>query len=169
MMYKLRKRIAKAKSECTAFDNIRLYSHNCGDFVFYNFRSSYLEKIAEDKNRELNVKARKQAAEYYLEVLFLQYNTLLFNCEKSFNEIINFRLFDEFISPLFEGKTFDQYLIITMVRSLANVILLRVWAKLLLLRQRAIQEEENSKKQKESRQENLLANLALSAAEQIQN
>ena len=56
-----------------------------------------------------------------------------------------------------------------MVRSLANVILKRVWAKLLLLRQRAIQEEENSKKQKESRQENLLANLALSAREQIQN
>ena len=54
IMYKLRKQIAKAKFECTAFDNIRLYSHNCGDFVFYksmNFRSSYLEKIAEDKNR----------------------------------------------------------------------------------------------------------------------
>ena len=34
MMYKLRKRIAKAKAECTAYDNIRLYSHNFGDFVF---------------------------------------------------------------------------------------------------------------------------------------
>ena len=37
------------------------------------------------------------------------------------------------------------------------------------LRQRSIQEEENSKKQKESSQEDLLANLASSAREQIQN
>ena len=95
-----------------------MYSHNLGDFVFLksmNFRSSYLENIADEKNKELNSKARKQAAEYYLEVLYLQYNTLLINCERSFNEIINFRLFDEFIVPLFEGKTFDQYLIILMV------------------------------------------------------
>ena len=131
-------------------------------------KSIISDTINEGKNRELNSKARKEAAEYYLEVLFLQYNTLLFNCEKSFNEIINFRLFDEFIRPLFEGKTYDQYLIILLVRSLANVILKKVWAKLLLLRQRSIQKEENSKKQKEGHQESLLANLALSACEQIQ-
>ena len=85
-MYKLRKRIAKAKAECTAYDNIILYSHNFGDFVFYksmNFRSSFLESLAEEKNKEVNIKARKQAVDYYLEVLFRQYNTLLFNCEKS--------------------------------------------------------------------------------------
>ena len=105
-----------------------MYSHNFGDFVFYrsmNFRSTYLETLAEGKNKELNTKARKMAAEYYLEVLFLQYNTLLFNCEKSY-EIINFRLFDYIIRPLFEGKTYDQYLIILLVRSLANVILKKV-------------------------------------------
>ena len=85
------------------FNNIRMHSHNFGDFVFYrsmNFRSTYLETLAEGKNRELNTKARKLAAEYYLEVLFMQCNTLLFICEKSFNEIINFRLFDEFIRPV---------------------------------------------------------------------
>ena len=58
-----------------------------------------------------------------MEVLFLQYNTLLLNVENSFAEKISFRLFDKFIVPLFEGKTFDQYLIILVVRSLANVIL----------------------------------------------
>ena len=73
-----------------------------------------------------------------------------------------------FIRPLFEGKTYDQYLIILLVRSLANVILKKVWAKLILLRQKSIVEEENSKKQKEGHQESLLANLALSAREQIQ-
>ena len=83
--------------------------------------------------------------------------------------MLNFRSFYEFIVPLFEGKTFDQYLIILMVQSLANVILKKVWARLLLLRQRLLQEEENPRKQKESRQENLLADLALSAQEQTQN
>jgi len=52
MMYTLRKKIKKAQAETTSFDNIRLYSHNFGDFVFYksmNFRSSFLETLAEDK------------------------------------------------------------------------------------------------------------------------
>ena len=66
-------------------------------------------------------KAKADCMEYQLEVLFLQYNTLLFNCEKYFNEMINFRLFNEFIVPLFEGKPFDQYLIILMVRSLGAI------------------------------------------------
>ena len=91
----------------------------------------------------------------------MQYNTLLFNCERSFNEIINFRLFDEIRRPLFEGKTYDQYLIILLVRFLANVILKKVWAKLLLLRDKSIKDEENTNKQKESRQESLLADLAI--------
>ena len=77
-------------------------------------------------------------------------------------------MFDEIIRPLFEGKTYDQYLIILLVRSLANVILKKVWAKLLLLRDKSIKDEENTKKQKESRQESLLADLAISAREQIQ-
>ena len=148
-----------------------MYSNNFGDFVFYrsiNFRSTYLENLAEGRNKELNTKARKMAAEYYLEVLFMQYNTLLFNCERSFHEIINFNLFDEIIRPLFEGKTYDQYLIILLVRSLANVILKKVWAKLLLLRDKSIKDKENTKKKKESRQESLLADLAISAREQIQ-
>ena len=161
----------KAKAESIAFDNIRLYSHNFGDFVFYksmNFRSSYLKTLAENKNRELNHKARRQAAEYHLEVLFLQYNTLLFNCERYFNEIINFRLYEEFIIPWFDGKTYDQYLIIIMVRSLFNVIFKRIWAKLILLRQRVLKMEENSRKQKEDNQDRKMAEMGLSATEQIQ-
>ena len=95
-----------------------------------------METIAEEKNKEMNLKVRKQAAEYFIEVLFLQYNTLLYNCEKYYHEIIHFRLFNEFIVPLFDGKMYDQYLVILMVRSLANVILRRIWVQLLLLRQK---------------------------------
>ena len=36
MMYKLRKKIAKPKAECTSFDNIRMYSHNFGDFMYHD-------------------------------------------------------------------------------------------------------------------------------------
>jgi methyltransferase-like protein len=150
MMHTLRKKIQKAQAEAMAFDNIKQYSHNFGDFVFYksmNFRSHYLETIAEDKNKEMTLKVRKQAAEYFIECLFLQYNTRLYNCEKYYHEMIHFRLFNEFIVPLFDGKMYDQYLVILMVRSLANVILRRVWVQLLLLRQKTIQEEINARQQ----------------------
>ena len=81
-MYRLIKKIAKAKTEYLAFDNTRMYSQNFGDFVFcksMNFRSNYLETLAEEKNRELNSKARKQAAEYHLEtcvISSIQYSAI---------------------------------------------------------------------------------------------
>ena len=50
----------------------------------------------------------------------------MLNCEKSFMERINFRLFVDFIVPIFDGKTFDQYLIIVMVLSLANATVKRI-------------------------------------------
>ena len=114
-----------------------------------NFRSSYLEDLAKSRNNALNVEARTKAAEYYLEVLILQYNTLLFNCEKMYMELINYNLFVDFIVPLFDGKTFDQYLIILMVRSLANVIFKKIRDRLILLKQRIMKQEENSRTQKE--------------------
>ena len=101
MIYKLRKKITKAKAECKAYDNIRQYTHNFVDFVFYesmNFRSSFLENLAAEKIKELNQKARKEAVEHYLEVMLLQYNTLLFNCDTSFKELINYKLFVVFKS-----------------------------------------------------------------------
>ena len=113
-----------------------------------NFRSSYLEALAKTRNDALNAEAKAKAAEYFLEVLVLQYNTHLFNCEKQYMELINYKLFVDFIVPLFEGKTFDQYLIILMVRSLANVIFKKIWARLVLLRQRHLKTEENTKMQK---------------------
>ena len=133
-----------------------------------NFRSSYLEDIAKDKNNALNVEARAKAAEYYLEVLIMQYNTLLFNCEKTYMELINYRLFVDFIVPLFYKKQFDQYLIILMIRSLANVIFKKIWAKLIVLKQRQTKQEENTRLQKEEYQERKLNDMTLSATEQIQ-
>ena len=88
-----------------------------------NFRSHYLESLANEKNKEMNLQARKNAAQYFLEVQLLQYNTLMFNSGKTDMELINNKLFVEFIIPLFEGNFFDQYLIILMVHSLAIVIL----------------------------------------------
>ena len=102
------------QAEVKAYNSVKQYTHNFGDFIFYksmNFRSSYLEDLAKTRNNTLNVEARAKAAEYYLKILILQYNTLLFNCEKKYMELINYNLFEDFIVPLFEGKTFDQYLI----------------------------------------------------------
>ena len=44
--------------------------------------------------------ASKNKAEYYLEVLFLQYNALLFN-SKICLELINYNLLVKFIVPLY--------------------------------------------------------------------
>ena len=135
----------------------------------YNFfkSSSYLEGLASQRNEELNKEAKAKAGLYFLEVMILQYNTLLFNCEKMYMELINYTLYKEFIVPLFEGKTFDQYLIILMVRSLANVILKKIWLRLVVLRQRMLKTEEHVRKQKEDLQEKKMSEIAMSAADQI--
>ena len=83
-------------------------------------------------------------------------------------ELINYTLYVGFIVPLFEGKTFNQYLIIVMVRSLANVLFKKIWARLILLRQRLLKTEENTRMQKESCHEKKLFDLTATAAEQIQ-
>ena len=128
-----------------------------------NFRSSYLENLAKERNKELNKEAKAKAAEYFLEVMILQYNTLLFNCERKYLELINYTLYNEFIIPLFEAKTFDQYLIILMLRSLANVTFKKIWLRLVVLRQRLQKTEQNAMKQKEASQERKLSELAMSA------
>jgi len=55
-----------------------------------------------------------------------------------------------------------------MVRSLANVIFKKIWARLVLLRQRHLKTEENTRMQKESTQDRKMSELAMSATEQIQ-
>ena len=107
MMFKLREKIARIRNEIKAYNFVKQYSHNFGDFIFYkcmNFRSSYLEGLAKTKNHTLNAEARIKASEYFLETLLLQYNTLLFNCEKTYMELINYTLFVDFIIPLFDKK-----------------------------------------------------------------
>ena len=55
-----------------------------------------------------------------------------------------------------------------MVRSLANVIFKKIWARLVLLKQRMQKQEENSRMQKEEHQARKMTDLAVSATEQIQ-
>ena len=73
----------------------------------------------------MNKIANKMAADYYLQVQILPYNALLYHIEKLYMELINFRLFNELIIPLFERETFDEHLIILTFRSLANELLKR--------------------------------------------
>ena len=44
----------------------------------------------------------------------------MFKCEKNFMEMINFRLFVDFIVALFKGKTCDQYFITLMVATFSS-------------------------------------------------
>ena len=68
-----------------------------------NFKSTYPENLALKRKKKMNRTANKMATKCYLEVQILQYNALLYHAEKICMEIINFRLFNECIGPLFEG------------------------------------------------------------------
>ena len=56
-----------------------------------------------------------------------------------------------------------------MTQSLANVILKKSVGQVVNPETELLKEEENSKRQKENHQENLMMDLALSAKEQIHN
>ena len=55
-----------------------------------------------------------------------------------------------------------------MVRSLASVILKKIWAKLIVLKQRQTKQEENTRLQKEDYQDRKLSDMTLLATKQIQ-
>ena len=96
MTYQLRRKIVKVQAEMKAYNSVKQYTHYFGDFIFsksMNFRSSYLEGLANQRNEELNKEAKAKAGLYFLEVMILQYNTLLFNCEKMYMELINYTLY----------------------------------------------------------------------------
>ena len=53
MMHRLREKIHRIQSDIRAHQSVQQYTHNFGEFIFYksmNFRSSYLENLAKDKN-----------------------------------------------------------------------------------------------------------------------
>ena len=55
-----------------AYNSVKQYTHSYRDFIFYksmNFRSSYLEDLAKERNKELNKEAKAKAAEYFFEVM----------------------------------------------------------------------------------------------------
>ena len=68
MMHQLRRKIVKFQTEMIAYNSIKQYTHKYGDFIFYksmNFRSSYLENLAKERNEALNTEAKTKAAEYF--------------------------------------------------------------------------------------------------------
>ena len=57
-------------------------------------------------------------------------------------ELSNYNMFVDLIIPLFDGKTFDEYVIILMVCSLANAIFKKIQARLVLQKPRIQKQEE---------------------------
>ena len=55
-----------------------------------------------------------------------------------------------------------------MVRFLANVMFKKIWARLILFKQRMMKQEEHSRAQKEEHQDRKMKEMAMSATEQIQ-
>ena len=67
-----------------------------------------------------------------------------------------------------QGKKFDKYLIIIIVHALANVILKKVWAKLVILRQKLHKEERKQVlKNKEKHRDKRMVDMALQVQQQV--
>ena len=97
--------------------------------------------MAVQRNKVLNISARKSVAEYCIEVVFLQYIALLFNYKQMNMELINFKLYSEFVHQLFEVKNMTTIFFFLMVRSLANTIFKKIWVKLIIMFRQPLQVE----------------------------
>ena len=77
-----------------------------------------LDSIAKQVNKEWNAVSRSLAAACYLELCFCS----TMHCSSIFMQLIDLRLHNKFVKPIFDGKTYNQNLMILMGRKLANVI-----------------------------------------------
>ena len=70
---------------------LKKYKHFDGSYIFEkssHWRSNALEKMIKEYNKERE-NLHKKASCCYTRVFFLQYNTVLLNCEKKFQRLQN--------------------------------------------------------------------------------
>ena len=134
MMFKLRKKIEKAKDECKAFDNIHHYNHSfvtvSSTRVWISDCHTWETLLLRKRNRWIFRQEKSQP------------NTTLKHCYSRiilFYSIVriffwNWSISDFLWISLYHSLKGNQCLIVIKVHSLANVIVKKVWAELLILR-----------------------------------
>ena len=96
-LYKLRCDIEKAKAEIMATKVLSGYRHSFGSLLLNSsirLRCSTIEKLIEDKKRELNEQKNQEASRLAYEFLILQDTSIKCVLEQKYDELINITLFE---------------------------------------------------------------------------
>ena len=123
-LYKLRCDIETAKAEIMATRVLSGYRHSFGTFLFNSFicfRSSTIEKLIEEKRRDLNEQKKQEASRLAYEFLILQHASIKCILEQKYDELINVTLFEKFISPNL-NRRYSQYTIVALTRAGAILV-----------------------------------------------
>ena len=94
-MWKLRWLIIQSKNELLHTRVLKKYRHQDGSYIFdrsCSWRCSTFEKLLKPLNEERNRKALKTGSLQLFEIYFLQYYSLLFNCEIQYLKFINLEI-----------------------------------------------------------------------------
>ena len=100
------------------------YRHSFGSFLFNSFicfRSSTIEKLIEDKKRELNEQKKQEASRLAYEFLILQHASIKCVLEQKYDELINVTIFEKFISPNLNWR-YSQCTIVALTRACAVLV-----------------------------------------------
>jgi hypothetical protein len=123
-LYKLRCDIETAKAEIMATRVLSGYRHSFGTFLFNSFicfRSSTIEKLIEEKRKDLNEQKTQEASRLAYEFLILQHGSIKCVLEQKYDELINVTLFEKFISPNL-NRRYSQYTIVALMRAGAILV-----------------------------------------------
>ena len=168
-LWKLRKRIHEAKAEISVKGTLSRYNYRTGEAIMnktMDYRSSFMKSLFKERCRAITKDERKRVALIMYENYICQYKALLLQCEQEFEIMINVRLYQEIIVPLFQIKH-GQFAAVALSRGGATKLLKKVWEAFIVRRDRLVLKEEQKSLQTKQRFENQLKAAQQSAGAQI--
>ena len=121
IMWRLRWTILRALDDLVATGVLKKYKHLDGTYIFKkssHWRSLALETMMSEYNKERDKKIAQESSLRLHETYFLQYNSLLFNCERQFLKLFNLELYA--IIENLGGQGYCQFVIVILVRAGMN-------------------------------------------------
>ena len=140
-------------------DNLLYYDYNIGHLLSLQAQGQTLED-------ETFVSAFRSFEGEVYENYIYQYKALLLQCEQEFEIMINVRLYQEIIVPLFQIKH-GQFAAVALCRGGATKSLKKVWEAFIVRRDRLVLKEQQKSLQTKQRFENQLKAAQQSAGAQI--
>ena len=105
------------------------------------YKSSYMTQLFKARNKAVTMEEKRLASLTMYENYICQYKALLLQCERDYDLMINVRLYQEIIVPLFAIKH-GQFAAVALTRSGANKLLRKVWESFITKRDRIVLREQ---------------------------